>query len=252
MPWKKIELVYDVRIFSLCAHPYHGHPKGCKNFKKKCGCPPDIPPFRLRLDRDLWVIWAKFDLGGHIKRMKVLHPDWTEHQIVCPLYWQGTSKKMLRAEMAKFHEKYPDLLVLPRNSHVENHGWNITESMARIGEHLEWPARNVAYELTIAGTPVLGISDKEWEALRKRWPLIYRVRDMPRPKDSQGLQNMKFGMLFVEKFVPGAGWVVRCDCGKRFVIQSRSILLRGGSCGCQDTKPCDYCKFDESFDVLTP
>jgi hypothetical protein len=175
--------------------------------------------------------------------MQARHPDWGEYQTANLLYWQGTTKKLLRAEASKFAAKYPALTVLPRNSRFDSF-MDVTRTMAKLGEYLEWPARTVAYEITFAGTPTVDISDREWEQLQRRWPRVYAVRAQSRAA-LQGLQGLRFGHLLVERFQPGTGWVVRCECGRRLVINNRSVLIRSTGCGCPAgklaTPDCNAC-----------
>jgi len=230
--WAVIEPILDDRIWPLCSTPYHGHSKGCKNYCTHIGCPPDLTPLKLRLDRPLWLIWIKFDLGAHIRKMQQRHPEWGERMLVNPLYWQTTSKKMLRDAAKKFQKLHPEVTVLPRNSRTDSY-FNVTEMMATVGETLEWPSRKISYEITFAGTPVLDMSDKDWEKLRLKFPSVYKVRERNRPLLEHGLTGLQFGMLSVREFTPKVGWTVVCQqCKTTVLFKSRSELMRSTTCGC--------------------
>jgi hypothetical protein len=100
--------------------PYPLHPKGCPNFGKKAGCPPAAPqlPAAFDLTRPCFAIFNVFDFAGHIAKMRAAHPDWSERQLTCCLYWQGTARKALEAEIAAFLGEHPGMEVnrCPRRS----------------------------------------------------------------------------------------------------------------------------------------
>ena len=97
-----------------CKMPYPGHPKGCPNFNTgKKECPPDAPMFDDFFDMsgDFWMGVEKFELGEHVKRMIALHPDWTDKQARCCLYWQNGVRKRLRTDTELFISLLlPDLI----------------------------------------------------------------------------------------------------------------------------------------------
>lgn len=149
--------VVDLSMRSLCTQPYPGHPKGCPNYGERDTCPPRQKPFDDVYDTDLaiWALWAEFDLGAHIDKMRKAHPCWTHRQLVCCLYWQGTVRKFLRTESAKqirkFNKddwstvKWIDSVDAPFTDRVllttcpEAMGVNVTATMKTIGVVLEWP-----------------------------------------------------------------------------------------------------------------
>ncbi|MCK9568816.1 hypothetical protein M0R72_07745 [Candidatus Pacearchaeota archaeon] len=169
--------------------------------------------------------------------MQTAHPDWEEYQLANLLYWQGTSKRMLRDEVARFKQSVPRVHVVPRNAHIDNY-IDVTSTMAKVGIRLEWPARTKAYEIAFAGTSVVGLSEGEWVKLVGRWPELYAVREVDRPESQRGLLGLTFGKFVVEKYTPGIGWDVRCRCGITETITSRAILIKAlGCCRCAQQKP---------------
>ncbi len=79
---KKIDtdkIPYDNHIRALCKTPYYGHPKGCPNYNKKEGCPPQrlIADF-FDLEKDLYLIFTEFNIGEFAEKMRLAHPEWKE------------------------------------------------------------------------------------------------------------------------------------------------------------------------------
>ncbi|HUX15510.1 MAG TPA: hypothetical protein VMW52_03505 [Phycisphaerae bacterium] len=154
-PWADVEpiLMMPGETATLCARPYPGHPRGCPNFNRKPGCPRAAPrlPQVLNLAEPVWTIWNVFDLAGHIVRMKARHPEWSDRQLRCCLYWQPRARKSLRRHVAMFLYHHPGLHVVAT---PEAQGVNVTATMKSAGITLEWPPRNVAYQVVLAGTPL--------------------------------------------------------------------------------------------------
>ena len=133
------KIIYDKRMQGLCKLPFHGHAKGCPNFGKKLGCPPDIPLIDKVFDfnSDMFVIYTTFPVGEFAERMRVGHPEWSEHprQWYNPRLWQGTARRDHRFEVEKFMGQYSGFEV---NGTPEGHGVNVTELMKEVGVELEW------------------------------------------------------------------------------------------------------------------
>lgn len=149
--YAKVVPIIDYSVRGLCRKPYHNHPKGCPNWGKD-KCPPGIPKLEDYFDADkpLYIIWNKFDIGSHINKMKEKHPDWTDYQTRCVLYWQGTARKQLKNEIIEFKRDNPGLVV---TTSPEAMGVNITETMKKIGIELEWPPMKYSYQIAMGGTP---------------------------------------------------------------------------------------------------
>ena len=96
---------------SMCVKCYHNHPKGCPNYNKKIGWPPNIEMFDQVFDmnEDIYAIITLFDMKSHVERMKELHPTWSEYMLRNSRYWQGTNRKDQKLTIKSFNEKYPDL-----------------------------------------------------------------------------------------------------------------------------------------------
>ena len=143
--------VVDYSVRALCIKPYYNHPKGCPNYdNKRLDCPPYAPLFIdwCNYSYPIYLIWNRFDLLAHVERMRKKHSDWTDRQLYCCLYWQGTARSQLKKTCAEFLERYPSYTV----SYVpEAMGINVTETAKELGIILEWPPRNYAYQIAIAG-----------------------------------------------------------------------------------------------------
>lgn len=91
-------LVTSSQVDQWCKLPYPNHKKGCPNYGRHNWC----PPFAGRvgdwfdISRPLFLVHSEFDLVAHVGRMGRKHPQWSERQCRCVLYWQGTSRKQLR------------------------------------------------------------------------------------------------------------------------------------------------------------
>jgi predicted metal-binding protein len=134
----------------FCCLPYRNHSHGCPNYGKKVGCPPDISPIEklLDLNKDLYLIYTEFNIGEHAEKMRRLHPEWTDKQVYCCLYWQPKARKLQRLEEEKFKKEKSINLIL---TSPEAMGVNITSLMNKIGIKLEWPPRKVTRLVSLGG-----------------------------------------------------------------------------------------------------
>jgi predicted metal-binding protein len=155
MPWQQVTpVMLECEPGVLCGKRYRGHARGCPNFGKRQTCPPRAtvwtPEF---LHAYRWhAIWNVFDFGAHVARMKAKHPAWSQRQLECCLYWQGTARRQLTEEIRKFHEwKEQQGCGRYATSRIpEAHGVNVTATMAQIGIELEWPPKAVTYQVALA------------------------------------------------------------------------------------------------------
>lgn len=139
----------DPAFRDLCQKPYPNHPRGCPNYGKKKGCPPKQKLFFDVFDRDFYLIFTKFDLATHVGRMKKKHPNWTDRQLFCCLYWQGTARKNLKAEIIKAKKLLPNHFI---TTCPEAMGVDVTHLMKNnAGIDLEWPPKITTYQVAIAG-----------------------------------------------------------------------------------------------------
>ena len=150
MPWIQVQPVVDITVRSLCYQSYPLHPKGCPNFGKREDCPPEAPIIEdvLDLSKEIYVVYNVYQFGEHVAKMRHKHPEWSERQVRCCLYWQGKARKQLRHEVTQFLCEHPDLYVVKC---PEAQGVNLTDTMKDVGIELEWPPEKVAYQIVLAG-----------------------------------------------------------------------------------------------------
>jgi len=150
VPINPKEIPLNIDSPKFCCKPYPNHPKGCPNYGKKNGCPPNVSSLNKILDfnKEVFFIYTDFDIGSHAKKMKKMHPDWSERQIYCCLYWQPKARKMQRQEEARCKkEKSIDLILTsPEAMNV-----NVTSLMKKVGVNLEWPPRNITRVVSLGG-----------------------------------------------------------------------------------------------------
>lgn len=155
MPFAQLPgIVFDPCVRGLCRKAYPNHPKGCPNFGKKAGCPPTVPRFdRVFSDVEVWAVWNEFDFAAHVKKMRAKHPDWSQRQVECCLYWQGTARKQLKSEIRRFLEAHSSR-GLSIVSCPEGMGVNVTATMDLVGVGLEWPPVKRTYQVVLAARPL--------------------------------------------------------------------------------------------------
>lgn len=122
------EIVYDERANNgeWCTYPYEGHKNGCPNFP---ACMKNRADFKLFENKYNWyAVVEEFDLKFHADKMKAKHPEWSERQCRCLLYWQGGVRKRLKEKAETAFAGYNLILTIP-----EAHGINVFETMAKVG-----------------------------------------------------------------------------------------------------------------------
>jgi len=148
--WVQVNPVINYSVRNLCLQSYYNHPKGCPNYGKKITCPPIIKYFDMIFDltKPVFVIYNKFDLGTHIKNMALKHPQWSEYQLRCVLYWQGKARKELKEIIQSFLKTNPNFYICKTPEAI---GVNLTATMKTIGIELEWLPKHYAYQIALAG-----------------------------------------------------------------------------------------------------
>lgn len=149
----KVVPILDMSVREICTHPYKNHPRGCPNFGKRRSCPPRVALFTdfVHEEDPVYVVWNRFDIGSHYRSMKEKHPDWTDSQLYCCLYWQPRARKQLKVAVE-------ELLVTLGSAYFplycpEAMGVNVTETMKQVGVVLEWPPVNWAYQVALVVIP---------------------------------------------------------------------------------------------------
>ena len=150
VPWIKVQPKIDPYMRDLCQKPYYGHKKGCPNYNHRPDCPPVSPMLYdlLDLTKSVYAVYNIYDLRSHTERMRMRHPEWSEHQVYCCLYWQNSARKALRGEIHAFLRKHSGYYIV---GNPEATGVNITYTMDKVGICLPWPPKEKAYQIVLAG-----------------------------------------------------------------------------------------------------
>lgn len=146
----QVNPVVDHSVRGLCVKSYPGHTKGCPNYRRKEGCPPDAPFFEdvYDLTKPVFAIINRFDLAEHRERMQLSNPSWSRRQLDCCLYWQPKARKHLMVGIRQFLKEHLDYHV---TTCPEAMGIEITKTLAPSGIILEWPPDKYVYQVALAG-----------------------------------------------------------------------------------------------------
>ena len=143
------DLRVNLKAREWCKLPYPGHPKGCPNYGKKLTCPPEAPLIYEHFDlQDLYLIAVEFDLAKHILYMKEKHPNWTDRQARCVLYWQNGVNKKLKEKCKAFCQLNPDMIT---TMCPEAMGVNVITTAKRCGLPIDLKPKNKVYKIALAG-----------------------------------------------------------------------------------------------------
>lgn len=162
-----VKPVLDQSVRGLCCKAYPNHPKGCPNFNKRDTCPPNSPMMDnfLDLSKKVMAVCVHFNLGQHVGRMKEKHPKWSQRQLECCLYWQGTARKWLKQEIAYNITRNAlfDGYELVSTDCPEAMGVNVSETMKEAGIVLEWPPKEIVRKVAFIGSalPLIPIKKNE-------------------------------------------------------------------------------------------
>jgi len=149
----QVKPVIDYSVRNLCFKPYPRHPKGCPNFGKRDTCPPKALYYDKVYDltKHVYAIYNVFDFKEYVDKMKSKHPTWSDLQLKCVLYWQGSARKNLKNYIIEFLKQNKEYKV---ETCPEAMGVNVTETMKNVGIILEWMPENIAYQIALAGIPL--------------------------------------------------------------------------------------------------
>ena len=140
-----VKAICDPQMPNLCCKPYPGHKKGCPNFNKKAGCPPNVIYFPDYYEENVHIITVRFDFDAYLSMMRERHPTWTDKALRNVLYWQGHIRKELRDFAANTN--------IPLGYQViktpEAMGVNLTETCKQAGIELEWPPMKNTYAIVL-------------------------------------------------------------------------------------------------------
>jgi hypothetical protein len=87
----------------------------------------------------------EFNFGDYLRMMKDKHPDFSDYQLRCPIYWQGHLRKELRDFVAKHPvEGFLGALWTP-----EAMGVDVTATCKQVGIELQWPPMEKSYMVVL-------------------------------------------------------------------------------------------------------
>jgi len=149
---KELEIEEKTIILSneiFCKRPYPNHPNGCPNYNPNYNpfCPPNTKLFEKKYDKYL-IVYAKLNFKGYVNNRLKDHPDWTDKQAKCVLYWQGSVKKLLKIHLKKYsgiYELYGCGSGFNGSPSMEAVGINVFSTMKLNGIKLELHPSNYVY-----------------------------------------------------------------------------------------------------------
>jgi len=92
-------IIHYPEVKELCKRPYPNHKKGCPNIEKCKG----VPEFSGKYNF-FYLTWIKFNFKEYKNLRKKEHPNWTEDQVKCLLYWQNSLKKLLKNHLEELSQ----------------------------------------------------------------------------------------------------------------------------------------------------
>ncbi len=124
----------------LCVQPYYNHKRGCPNFGKKEGCPPNLRHISEEYDMDsIHILLLEFPFGEYFAQRKEVHPDWTNRALINPRHWQNHLRACLNREWENIQDDYPEHTFI---YNPEGQGVNIVETLRLNGIEMEWSVSN--------------------------------------------------------------------------------------------------------------
>jgi len=144
-------LVINYKSREWCKIPYPGHSKGCPNYGMSKNCPPIVPRVEecFDLQKPHYFVVSTFDLGSHIKKMKSLHPNWSDSQARCVLYWQNGVRKNLKESVYNNFGKDVFFTLLP-----EAMGVNVFSTLDKLGIKFERKPQETVTKVALVGEKI--------------------------------------------------------------------------------------------------
>ena len=107
---KRNSILFTPKTHIWCTLPYPGHKNGCPNYDKNPLCPPNIKTMEKYLSgySFFYLIYAIFNIFEYKNYMLNKHPDWSDRQARCLLYWQNSVKKILKNFIINLFSNNPD------------------------------------------------------------------------------------------------------------------------------------------------
>jgi predicted metal-binding protein len=145
------KLVIQAACREWCKMPYLDHSKGCPNFGRSKNCPPKAASvnevFDLRYQH--WFAVEPFNIAAHTAALLRVHPEWSERQARCCLYWQNGVRARLQTQCLLHQMEHPGCVftLLP-----EAMGVNVFRTCHRIGIKMRKNPKTIIYKIALMGT----------------------------------------------------------------------------------------------------
>ena len=153
MPLKKEDIVFDKRATGYwCKLPYSGHPKGCVNFNKRVGCPPNSKFFGDLISAPFFLVAQEFDLSEQVEILNKKESNLEDKRAFCLDYYRGSFSKKIKEEAEAFLEsRNQDLFLLER---PEANGVDIFNTCKNVGILLERDPKRKFWKVILIGKKV--------------------------------------------------------------------------------------------------
>jgi len=142
------EVDINLRAREWCKLPYPNHPNGCPNYSVREDCPPKAPIWNEYIECPCILVGLKFNLKEWIENMKAKHPNWSERQCKCCLYWQGKVRKELRNICNKIKGKDESLFI---SYTPEAMGVQVINTAVKAGLDVKVKPKDYVWKIAIIG-----------------------------------------------------------------------------------------------------
>lgn len=137
----RVETLVMAKTKAWCRLAYPGHPRGCPKYAGACFGKNGRKKQRfidefIDTSKPMYIVYNEFDLEAFSKSLKARHPDWSDRQTRCVLYWQKGAKKSLREKVkcaVNAITPKPDFI----ESSPEEFGVNLYATCLRVGLKLD-------------------------------------------------------------------------------------------------------------------
>jgi len=158
------ELVIDLRAREWCKLPYgkyylksgekrYTHPNGCPVYGKNPDCPPEAPIIHdyIDLSKEHWLVYVFFNMTVQYKKLRDIHPEWSDKMCRNSRYWQGTVGKKLRelAEMVIKRTKCNKYTLRP-----EARGIHVIKTIKRLGIFIKTRPKDMITKAALVGCEI--------------------------------------------------------------------------------------------------
>ena len=143
-----VQVDCDSSMIGHCLDPYPRHPKGCPNWGKKEGCPPNIRYFPNVYSTSVHIAAVRFNFADYLELRRQDHPDWTDRALRNPLYWQGHVRHELNQFLFEYLSEHPEItgeIVF----NPEAMGVNLFATCQKAGINLEQTPKNNVYKIAL-------------------------------------------------------------------------------------------------------